>query len=389
MILSGGVTSPPSDELWALSLDGTPTFTRLDAINSPGYVYQPVTALDEARGRMVLLPGDSRGAVRVLSLGTSTWTQIVPSPLTPHDWAYAVGTFDPARDRLVVFGGSDQSCGPIGCVPVFDRETWTLSFSGTPTWRKLDTQGDAPPELLNATAIYDPIRDRMLVYGGTAVTPPEGDNGRTWALSLSGTPTWSVIAESTSPELNRSWHTAIYDPVRDRMVVYGGSSGYESDLSQAWALSLIGTPTWHRLASIAPPFLTPYGHTAVYDPVADRMIVSEGYNGNLLDTHWVLTWGEPTTSVPAGGRMQSLTLRARSNPAWGPIEVEFTLVGATTARIDLLDVSGRVLERRPLTQTDVSGGRAAFNPRNPLRPGVYFVRLQQGAHAAGIRVAVL
>jgi hypothetical protein len=386
MVLSGGVTSPMSDDLWALSLDGTPAFTRLTATNSPGYVYRPVTALDDARERMVLLPGDSRGAVWVLALATSAWTQIVPSPLTSHDWAYAVGTYDPLRDRLIVFGGSDSPCPYPICAPVFDRETWALSFSGTPTWSKLDTQGDTPPELLDATAIYDPLRDRMIVYGGDAQTSPYGTNGRTWALSLSGVPTWSVVAEPTSPELNRSRHTATYDPVRDRMVVYGGYLGSQS---QAWALKLAGTPTWQRLASIAPPSLPPYDHTAIYDPVGDRMIVSEGYNGNALITHWALTWGEPVTAVPGGDPKPSLSLRARSNPALGPIEVEFTLAGTADAYVELMDVSGRVLESRRLAQTDATRGRAALSPRSPLRPGVYFVRLEQGARRASTRVAVL
>ena len=119
------------------------------------------------------------------------------------------------------------------------------------------------------------------------------------------------------------------------------------------------------------------------------MIVSEGYNGNTLITHWALTWGEPVTAVPGRVPKPSLSLRARSNPALGPIEVEFTLAGTADAHVELMDVSGRVLESRRLAQTDATRGRTALSPRSPLRPGVYFVRLEQGARRASTRVAVL
>ena len=61
----------------------------------------------------------------------------------------------------------------------------------------------------------------------------------------------------------RSGHSAIYDPVRDRMVVFGGSYGsYRNDV---WALSLAGTPDWTELAPIeTPPSARDY-HTAIYE----------------------------------------------------------------------------------------------------------------------------
>ena len=50
------------------------------------------------------------------------------------------------------------------------------------------------------------------------------------ALSLAGTPAWSALAPSGTPPSWRYMHSAIYDPVRDRMVVFGGSS-----LNDVWA----------------------------------------------------------------------------------------------------------------------------------------------------------
>src|SRR5262249_21973435 len=52
------------------------------------------------------------------------------------------------------------------------------------------------------------------------------------------------------PPTTREGHSAIYDPVRDRMVVFGGFGGgfYFNHLTNdVWALSLTGRPTWTQL----------------------------------------------------------------------------------------------------------------------------------------------
>lgn len=379
VILYGGTGG--GDEVWALSLVDPLSFTQLAPTNSPGALVRPLPALDFGRGRMLLLPRGSAGDVWALSLATAAWTHVVPAVLTPHTWNYAVGTYDPKRDRLIVFGGDDTECGPITCNSTYVRETWVLGFSGgAPTWQKLATLGEPPPELSESAAIYDPLRDRMIVYGGLDAEGPT--TGRTWALTLSGSPTWSLLAEPASPALVRSMHTAIYDPVRDRMVVYGGLS---SGSSQCWALDL-ATAIWHELASQATPPNAPYAHTAIYDPVRDRMIVSEGYNGDALNTHWALTWGEPIAGVdPVPGSSQpGLWLRPRTNPMRGPIDFAYRLPGPGTARITLLDVVGRRLDSRTVTARE---GHVVLAPR--VAPGLYLAEVEQGGRAAHARFVVL
>ena len=77
----------------------------------------------------------------------------------------------------------------------------------------------------------------MLVYPGAA--------GDVWELSFSGGPAWSHIVPSGAVPPPRNGHSAIYDPVRDRMIVFGGVDGstYRND---AWALSLSGSPRGAR-----------------------------------------------------------------------------------------------------------------------------------------------
>ena len=59
----------------------------------------------------------------------------------------------------------------------------------------------------------------------------------------------------------RSGHTTIYDPVRRRLIVFGGDGA-----SDVWALSLGQTPPrWTELAPTGIPPRANYGHIAIYD----------------------------------------------------------------------------------------------------------------------------
>src|SRR5262249_50616094 len=105
-------------------------------------------------------------------------------------------------------------------------ESFTGSLDGT--WDKLSLCGR-----IGSSAIYDPVRDRMVVFGGQA----QGNLylNDVWALSLAGTPAWTALTPTGTPPSGRTGHTAIYDPVRDRMVVFGGAVGDNQFLNEVWA----------------------------------------------------------------------------------------------------------------------------------------------------------
>src|SRR5439155_26363628 len=138
------------------------------------------------------------------------WSRILPSGSPPPAREGASAIYDPVRRRMLIFGGDAG-----GASLAYSNDAWTLSLDGSPAWTKFSPSGVPPSPRSHATAVYDPVRDRMLVFGGLS---PAGFPDTVWALSLGPNPSWSVIAANGSPG-GRLDHSAIYDPVLDRMVV--------------------------------------------------------------------------------------------------------------------------------------------------------------------------
>ena len=143
--------------------------------------------------------------------------------------------YDAPRHRMIVFGGASGGT-------VFN-DVWALSLGATPTWTLLTPTGAPPASRFGHTAIYDPPRDRMIVAGGAAIGGTSFDD--LWALTLSGTPAWNPIGATGTPPIARLRQSAVYDPDRDRMIVFGGYyfDGDHHRVNTSHALDLVGPPT--------------------------------------------------------------------------------------------------------------------------------------------------
>jgi len=201
-------------------------------------------ALLAATTMLLLSPG--------VALSQNTTEKWAWQPLAPNRRLGST-IYDPVRHRMILFGGTQP--GPA------QNDLWELSLTGPPVWRQLTPIGEPPPRSGGHTAIYDPIRDQMIVFGGshdTTVCDPFGcvvsdvPNDGVWGLSLTDPPQWTrLVAPGVAPpEVWRRDHSAIYDPIGDRMIVYGGTRG-SGALDDLWSLPL-GTLQWTRLDPPAP-----------------------------------------------------------------------------------------------------------------------------------------
>ena len=92
-----------------------------------------------------------------------------------------------------------------------------------------------------------------------------------------------------------------------------------------------------------------------------------------------------------GPTQLALAIRgATPNPApGGPIRVEFALRDGSAARLELLDVAGRVLRTREVGSLGPGTHVLDLSEGGALRPGIYFLRLTQGGREVRARAAVI
>ncbi len=207
--------------------------------------------------------------------GSPTWIAENPAGTAPAARVYSAGAYDPVTNSLIVFGGSDCSSG-------FFSDVWLLSNAngnqGTPTWSKLATFGTAPLARQSATATYDSVNNILTIYGGDAGNAPFSD---VWVLSnangTGGTAVWTRLSPTGTAPPPRTGHTAVYDSVDNRAIIFGGATGAVT-LTDSWILTAangIGTPTWVSIPSSGTAPSLAY-HSAVYSQSGNFMYVFAG-----------------------------------------------------------------------------------------------------------------
>ena len=78
-----------------------------------------------------------------------------PLPTAGEDFAII---YDPIQHQIVLFGGKNDHNQNL-------NEVWAFAMSEK-TWREIKIEGEAPPASEDHTLIYDPIGNRMILYGG-------------------------------------------------------------------------------------------------------------------------------------------------------------------------------------------------------------------------------
>jgi hypothetical protein len=223
------------------------------------------------------------------------WLEIdTPIPIPPKAGASAV--YDPDRQRMIVFGGVASDGTP-------QSDVWALDLTPlSENWTPLATAGNRPAPRTQHTAVYDEVNQRMVIFGGRDSRGVLLND--VWALDLAGSvPQWMQLSAGAGPSL-REEHTAIYDRANGRMIVFGGRDSGGSVNNDVWALNLTReSESWIQLTGlgVGPPQRR--SHTAIYDSFNQRMITFAG----------VLSDNSPARDVWA------LDLR-RGREGWAKIE---------------------------------------------------------------------
>lgn len=152
--------------------------------------------------------------------------------------------------------------------------------SNLPQWSRANSPGTTPTPRIDAPIAYDAVGRQLLMFGGQDAA---GDRNDLWAYSVDRQQ-WTQINPSGPSPTPRHGHTVTFDPVRRRIIVIAGQgAGFFGD---TWAYE-IQTDRWTQLSGNSSGPSPRYGHSAVYDPKRDRIVLSHGFTseqGRFDDT---------------------------------------------------------------------------------------------------------
>jgi hypothetical protein len=169
-------------------------------------------------------------------------------------------------------------------------------------WNQLNTTGSVP-HLKNASVIYVPAGNKMVVYGGRTATGTVSD--MIWSLDLS-TNQWSQIIPVGGPNpAPRYTQNAYYDAPGDAMIIWSGQGASSALYNDVWFFSF-STNMWNLLwpdGNVPGVPLQRYGTASVYDTSNNRFVTFAGFtsSGRFDDTWFFRTdfpeWFERTFTV--------------------------------------------------------------------------------------------
>ncbi len=274
LVFHGGVFRPepwgtvPSDETWFLVFGDSPHWELAPPVRRELVMHK--TVYDPVGDRVIAIGGDANPGLLAFPLEhPGAWVPLATAGGGPPRTLIGHGAvYDAKRARVLVFGGTNS------LVTSPQDATLALSLAGTPRWTLLQPDVGEGQATLLGSLVLDTRRDRLLSFGG--MTWAGAVTNEVWQLRLADPePKWERLETVGTPPAPRLAHGAIYDPVRDRMIVEGGLSPDQAEpcFGDLWTLSLEGTPQWTLLDANAP---CNYGQSMLYDPVRDYLLMMFG-----------------------------------------------------------------------------------------------------------------
>ena len=208
---------------------------------------------------------------------------------------------DTVANRIVQFGGKGDDNRDL-------NELWTMDLDRF-VWTKVESRGPTPPEREDHVAIFDPVGYRMIVHGGENGLTSNG----TWSLDLKSL-VWRDLTDSTTPA--REDHTAIYDNRGRRMVIFGGRDNTGTiDYVNEWNLPALDldpkSPTFEKWTELKCGEVHAPGrsdHAAIYDPIKNRMVIFGGWDKQAhvyLDDTWTYTFASEKDGAGAWKKIKT------------------------------------------------------------------------------------
>ncbi|MBX3475411.1 MAG: choice-of-anchor D domain-containing protein [Planctomycetes bacterium] len=294
-LLFGGLpsTSVPLTALSVLDLAATPAWQSAPAAAPPQLLmparWGATMALDATHNRVVIFGGkDAAGLFNDVwtldrSVASATWVKFNATGIAPSPRMYLASAYDPVGQRLIVFGGQDSTGARLG-------DLWQLDLSGLSggAWTQLSVGGGPTPRIM-PTMVLDTVAQRLVLFGGLS-TAAQNDTW-VWDLALTG---WSALAPTGTLPPVRYGAGGMFDASLNRMVVFGGQGAFF--YNSVFVLDLtLGAEAWTNISAVSAPFMPSRREMAVAaDPTGRKAWIFGGTNGGQFGDLWELDVNNPT-----------------------------------------------------------------------------------------------
>ncbi|MBI4869591.1 MAG: hypothetical protein HY816_21855, partial [Candidatus Wallbacteria bacterium] len=264
--------------------DGTSWRQLSFAGSSPSAGHGVGLAFDSDRNKLVLFGGlDESGTHKdeTWELQGTVWSQKVASP-SPSGREFHGMAYDATRKKTVLFGGTDANGDRLDDTWEWDGTSWTAPTVST-----------RPSNRFRVSLAHDVSRGKTVLFGGAL--PNSQFAGDTWEWS--GT-AWTQLFPGSPPSAR--WPYLAYDASRTRSVLFGGldlNSNLLNDVHE-WNGS-----AWSAKSATPSPAVRS-GHGIAYDVARQRVVIFGGTGGSdLLQDTWEWdgsSWTDksPTLSPP-------------------------------------------------------------------------------------------
>jgi hypothetical protein len=374
IVLRGGFdgTGRILNDEWELDTQAG-TWTQRFAPRQPAPRHSHAMVHDRANKKTFLFGGIARpGTIDLIagdlwSYDGSQWTPIVGQGAAPAPRGYPVASFDEQLGVMVIAGGIGITALPQDTFH-FDGTTWTKSPGFTPslvtsamaydarsgnhiafgssiisqsatfrynattrTWTEL-TLSLVPPRRDHPAMAYDRVRQRIVLFGGS--TPTAAPLNDTWEYDSSVAPNgaWTQVTVSNPPPA-RSEASMVFDESRGRVVMTGGRSSTTAFFADVWEWDGL---TWTRRTPETNGPVATSSARMVFDLDRARIVMFGGRNvTNPLADLWELY--APIDIVGRGMPTRRLALDYYSQPVLGQT-LRLGFANPTGIGLMLLDV---------------------------------------------------
>ena len=243
-------------------------------------------SFDSARGRLVLF-GGSDGTLLgdTWEWDGALWLRLSPTAFPAVRYGAAMA-FDRARNRSFLFGGNSN-------IGQWYGDTW--QWDGT-NWSQLQIPG--PPDGYHHAMVYDTARQRCVLFGGHTNAGMRTD---TWEFD--GT-TWRRIPTAHVPS-PRIGIALAFDSIRNRVVLFGGldQTGF---LADTWEYDGVD---WTQRTGLPAPSAR-YNAAMCFDEPRGVCVLFGGWgNAGVTDDAWEFdgtSWAQRTTTIRPAQRSEHM-----------------------------------------------------------------------------------